>query len=740
MSIFHRLAASLPYHRAFGFRLIALTVSLLVPFCSALLADEPIIRAARISLVEGEVNYQRANDPDKDWFDATANLPLHENDHVYSGPDGRAELQLSGRNIVRINHSTNLRFTQFNTGVIQLALPVGTATFRIDSLDRGQFQVIDAQDSAKGDPVHFEVDSPVIAITFLKEGNYRVNVSDDGTTEVLVVRGQAEVFNQELGTISVKEGRRFVIDGGDKDNFRVAKVEDKDEWDRWNDGRDDELTGQIERSSGHVPSAVPGVYDLDNYGDWIESPDYGSVWSPRDVAPDWAPYRDGCWRWYSSYGWTWVSHERWGWVPYHYGRWVHWRNRWCWIPRPVHGAGPGSGWNWAPHLTIFFGWGNGGDDRAYREGYRDGYRDGRRNWMGWCPLGPGEAYHRGSHRRAIEALRNYRSPGGLNVIERRNFDHRRIIVKRDVLIVPARFAGRGDRPPIAVNADEFKPPRKAPTRNAFLEKAGIARKLKSPVVVRRVTRDSTDSIRPLRPNYPSRGPGVGRDGVPIPIDTNRGGSRKAGDSTGTSPSRNTEGQIRRPVRVPDFSPAERIKPPDWRARREEKREERREEKRNGEPGSASGDQTRPGRNVDRPSRPELPTKVEPDHKRDDSHSMPRLERRESPRNERESSAPTESHGHDRAPVRESTPSGNFERPSPPAPPRVSAPPRPVERPSPPRPRESAPSRPAERPSSPAPPRVSAPPRPVERPSSPPPRVSAPSRPAEHRSPPARRPM
>jgi hypothetical protein len=704
-------------------------VSLLIPPCSLVLADETIIRAARISLVVGEVNYRRANDPDKDWFDASANLPLHENDHIYSGPDGRAELQLSGRNIVRINHSTNIRFTQFNTGVIQLALPVGTATFRIDSLDRSQFQVVDDQDSGKADPVHFEVDSPAVAITFLKEGNYRVNVSEDGKTEVLVVRGQAEVFNQELGTISVKEGRRFVIDGGDKDNFQMAKLEDKDEWDRWNDGRDDELTKQIAQSTGHVPAAVPGVYDLDQYGDWIESPDYGSIWSPRDVAADWAPYRDGCWRWYSSYGWTWVSHERWGWVPYHYGRWVHWRNRWCWVPRPVHGRGPGYGWNWAPHLTIFFGWGGGGDDRAYREGYRDGYRDGRRDWMGWCPLGPGEAYHRGSHRRAIEVLRNYRSPGGLNVIERRNFDHRRIVVRRDVLIVPARFSGRGERPPITVNADEIKPPRKAPTRNAFVEKAGIARRLESPVVVRRAIND------------PSRGPRGARDGVAIPTDANRAGAPKHGDSIAPD----------RPLRVPDFRPAERIKPPEWRARREERREERKEERRNSESGAVSGDQTRPGRNVDRSSRAESPSQVESDHKHDNSPSTSRPERRDSPRYERESAAPGESHRHDRPPVRESAPSGNYERslprpfprenapsrnverPSPPAPPQENAPPRQVERPSPPSPpRQSAPPRPIERPSSPPPPRQSAPPRPVERPSSP--------RPPERPSPPSRRPI
>ena len=301
MSIFHRLAGSFPYLRARRFPLNVLLILFLIPFGQLGLAsqtnqedqaEETPIFAARISLIEGEVNYQRANDPDKDWFDATVNLPLHDKDQIYSGPDGRAELQMSGRNIVRINHDTNLRFTQFNNGVIQLALPVGTATFRIDSLDRRQFQEADQQDSEKGDLINYEVDSPVVAITFLKEGNYRVNVRDDGTTEVIVMRGQAEIYSEELGTISVKEGRRFIIKGSDKDDFQVTKLNEKDDWDRWNEARDEELTRQIQRSTSHVPDAVPGGYDLDNYGEWIESLDYGAIWAPRGLR---RPSRNEMW-------------------------------------------------------------------------------------------------------------------------------------------------------------------------------------------------------------------------------------------------------------------------------------------------------------------------------------------------------------------------------------------------------------------------------------------------------------
>ena len=38
-----------------------------------------------------------------------------------------------------------------------------------------------------------------------------------------------------------------------------------------------------------------GYADLDHYGSWQTYPDYGTVWFPTTVAPDWAPYRDGYW-------------------------------------------------------------------------------------------------------------------------------------------------------------------------------------------------------------------------------------------------------------------------------------------------------------------------------------------------------------------------------------------------------------------------------------------------------------
>ena len=731
-TIFHSASGFFSCHRALRYWPLAMIVFFLVVLYSLVLADDRILRVARISLIEGEVSYQRANDSKKDWFDATLNLPLDESDQLYSGPDGRAEIQLSGRNIVRIDHNTNLRFTQFNTGTIQLALPVGTATFRIDSLDRRQFQVVDANDLNADDAVYFEVDTTVVAITFLKEGSYRVNVRDDGTTEIIVRRGQAEAYNQELGTITIKQGRRLVIDGKDANNFQITRLEDKDNWDRWNDRRDDDLSARVDgsRSGRYVPVAVPGVYDLDSHGEWFETPEYGWVWAPRATVADWAPYRQGYWRWYPAYGWTWISNEPWGWVPYHYGRWAYWRSRWCWVPSVVFGTG----WSWSPHLVVFFGW----DGSNYRQGYRDGLRDGYRagfrdgrGWLGWCPLGPGDPYygHRtvinnttiiNNYPRSVESLRNYSVPGGVSRIESRRFIEGHVNVTNGVLINPSRGSSRTENPtPVVVRADEIKPMRTPPIRTTLVDRAEVSRKLEAPVVVRRTASGPGTPGSPTNParslDESSRGSKVVRDGVVLPSEGDQDQPVRNGRPATSPPGRVSDGIIQRsdrPPRYTDYKQVERVNPP-------AKRPEDGNSRGDGQSDSPRGaepprENAAPGRSVDHSSSGDSGTRrVEPPRPPGENREGPRESRRPEP------------------PPRESAPPRNVERSSSP-PPRESAPPHNVERPSsPPPPRESAPPRNTERPSSP-PPRESAPPRNTERPSSPPPRESAPARSAPSR--------
>ncbi|HKB43343.1 MAG TPA: DUF6600 domain-containing protein, partial [Chitinophagaceae bacterium] len=99
--------------------------------------------------------------------------------------------------------------------------------------------------------------------------------------------------------------------------------------------------------------------DLSPYGEWIDNPEYGYVWSP-DMGPDFRPYSSGGhWVWSDEYEWIWVSDYDWGWATFHYGRWFYDPYYgWLWVP----------GYEWAP---AWVAWRSGGD------------------YYGWAPLRPG---------------------------------------------------------------------------------------------------------------------------------------------------------------------------------------------------------------------------------------------------------------------------------------------------------------------------------------------------------------
>jgi hypothetical protein len=100
-------------------------------------------------------------------------------------------------------------------------------------------------------------------------------------------------------------------------------------------------------------------YDnLSPYGNWIERPSYGWVWTPTAVSTSWRPYEDGRWVWTDD-GWVWVTDEPYGWATYHYGRWYDDPEiGWAWVP----GDEWGSSW---------VSWQAGAD------------------YVGWAPLPPG---------------------------------------------------------------------------------------------------------------------------------------------------------------------------------------------------------------------------------------------------------------------------------------------------------------------------------------------------------------
>jgi hypothetical protein len=311
---------------------------------------------ARISVLNGDVSVRRGDSGEVTA--AAVNGPLMAGDTLLTSSSSRAEIQLDYGKVLRVGPNSEVRFSGMDVKSFQIQIAAGTVMFRVLRPSESQA----------------ELDTPSIAVHPTKQGIYRVAVREDGTSEITVRSGEAEIYSQK-GSERLGPGRTMYARGSSTDpEFQVSEAIPMDSWDRWNDDRDRYL--ERSRSYEHVSRDVYGAEDLDQYGQWTNDPTYGSVWSPR-VDAGWAPYRDGRWVWEDYYGWTWVSADPWGWAPYHYGRWfVGVGGGWCWYPGPIYARH-----YWAPAFVGFFGYGG-------RVGFGFGF-----GGLGWVPLAPFEVFH-----------------------------------------------------------------------------------------------------------------------------------------------------------------------------------------------------------------------------------------------------------------------------------------------------------------------------------------------------------
>ena len=257
--------------------------------------------------------------------------------------------------MLRVASNSEIRLGNLQFRRYQIQVAIGTVTFRV--LRDGDAQV--------------EVNTPLSSLRPLGRGAYRVTVREDGSAEITVRDGEAEVATAR-GTERLRAGGTMMLRGSQDDpEFQMVGEPGQDEFDRWNVGRDHEL--ERARSPQYVSNDVYGAEDLDSHGRWVNEPQYGNVWMPT-VEPGWAPYRSGRWAWEDYYGWTWISADPWGWAPYHYGRWFYGSTGWCWFPGARYERQ-----YWSPALVAFFGFGGRGGGGGFGFGN-----------VGWVPLAPYE--------------------------------------------------------------------------------------------------------------------------------------------------------------------------------------------------------------------------------------------------------------------------------------------------------------------------------------------------------------
>jgi hypothetical protein len=280
--------------------------------------DDPPARAARLSYAQGAVSFEPAGTDE--WVDAVVNRPMTTGDKLWSDQDGRAEVRIDSF-ALRLGAQTGFSFLNLDDNVVQVRLTEGSLNIRVRRLDDNQT---------------LEIDTPNLAFNILRTGSYRIDVNENGDATLVTVReGQGEVTGGG-SAYPIHAGESANFSGVDELNADVEGIADDDDFDRWSNNRDQRW--EHSTSARYVSDDAVGYEDLDENGQWDSDPDYGTVWYPRNVAADWAPYRYGHWVWVSPWGWTWVDDAPWGFAPFHYGRWVVARGRWCWVPTPPRPA------------------------------------------------------------------------------------------------------------------------------------------------------------------------------------------------------------------------------------------------------------------------------------------------------------------------------------------------------------------------------------------------------------------
>jgi hypothetical protein len=278
-------------------------------------AQDPPGRVARLNFIQGSVSMQPAGT--QDWFDANPNRPLTTGDNLWSGDNGRGELHVGGA-ALRLSTDTGISFLNLTDQAVQIQLAQGNLNVHLWRLGGGEA---------------YEIDTPNLAFTLLRPGEYRLTVDPNGNSTAITVRSGSGEVTGGGSAYTLDPGQQGIFSGTSPlsyDNEYAPPYDDFDNFCLARDRREEQSF-----SARYISRDVIGYEDLDTYGTWRVDPVYGNVWVPSGVAYGWAPYHHGHWAYVTPWGWTWVDDQPWGFAPFHYGRWAYASGAWLWVPGSV---------------------------------------------------------------------------------------------------------------------------------------------------------------------------------------------------------------------------------------------------------------------------------------------------------------------------------------------------------------------------------------------------------------------
>jgi hypothetical protein len=278
-------------------------------------------RVGRLADFGGQILFSTQDRPD-DWEPVGINYPVTSGANLWASTDGRAEIDYGGGQF-RLAGDTNVHVVRLDDRQLTLFVAQGRVIVRVRDQGAGEATFIDTPNSQ---------------LTLVRPGLYRIEVARDRESTTLIVReGEANVALPGEAR-QVLAGQAITTGGREPVVSEVRYAQAADAFDAWSANRDRGYEGS--RTAAYVSRQMVGASDLDRYGAWQNTPEYGPVVVSECHGSELGALQRRLLGRHRRMGPTWVDSAPWGYAPFHYGRWAFVRGRWGWCPggyvaRPV---------------------------------------------------------------------------------------------------------------------------------------------------------------------------------------------------------------------------------------------------------------------------------------------------------------------------------------------------------------------------------------------------------------------
>ena len=168
--------------------------------------------------------FRRSTSGSTDWAAATINTPVVNGDHISTGQNARAEIQLDHANILRMSRSVHRQCRE----------PVAHADATSDRAGPGELRSLEEQRSRM-----WRLKRPMLPFTRRWARAVTASWSTPTAKRSLTCARAPRKFPRRREARVVERDQRITIQGNaDNAQYQVSGAPGRDDWDKWNSDRD----------------------------------------------------------------------------------------------------------------------------------------------------------------------------------------------------------------------------------------------------------------------------------------------------------------------------------------------------------------------------------------------------------------------------------------------------------------------------------------------------------------------